>query len=96
MPSPIQMGDLAEVISGMLGNKSPNIGLIVEVLAQQGDHSQYGRMWLCQAEHAELAQAGTRDVSGGRAHFAQDWLRKIEPPAKTVNTSTQRTKEVTQ
>ncbi len=95
MPSPIQKGDLAEVISGVLGDKSPNLGLIVEVLAQQGDHSKYGRMWLCQAEHAELAQPGV-NVPPGDADFAQDWLRKIEPPAKTDTATTNRTKEVTQ
>lgn len=79
MTSPIKAGDLCEVISGMEGSQSPNIGLIVQVLAYRGDHSQHGRIWRCEAQYAVLGQPG-RDVPPGAADFAQNWLRKIEPP----------------
>ncbi len=76
---PIQAGDLAEVISGMLGPKSPNIGLVVRVNAFVGEHSQLGRIWRCTAEYAVRGQPG-RDVPTGTADFAQSWLRRIDVP----------------
>lgn len=92
MSSPIKAGDLAEVIGGKDGAKSPNLGLIVRVLAFRGEHSQHGRIWRCEAEYAVLSQPGV-NVPPGTADFAQDWLRKIEPPATT--TSTETSKEIT-
>ena len=94
MNTPIKAGDLAEVISGMSGAKSPNLGLIVRVLAYRGDHSQYGRIWRCEAEYAELGQPGV-NAPPGTADFAQDWLRKIEPPEQTKTTETTKSKELT-
>lgn len=79
MNSPIKTGDLCEVIDGLHGKHSPNIGLIVRVRAYVGDHSQFGRIWRCSAEYAVLGQAGV-NVPPGEADFAQSWLRKIEPP----------------
>ena len=93
MNSPIKAGDLCKVVSGLEGAQSPNIGLVVSVLARQGEHTLHGPIWICQAEYAVLGQPGTRDVSGGRAHFAQSWLKKIEPPAQTDTKSIIRTKE---
>jgi hypothetical protein len=37
MNEPIKAGDLAEVVSGLLGENSPNIGLIVKVVSYIGD-----------------------------------------------------------
>lgn len=91
MSSPIKKGDLCEVINGMLGAASPNIGLIVEVLSFRGEHSQHGRIWRCKAAYAELGQPGV-NVPPGEADFAQDWLKKIEPPGQATNTT--RTKEL--
>jgi hypothetical protein len=79
MNEPIRAGDLAEVIGGLNGTASPNIGLAVRVLRYVGDHSVLGRIWRCEAEYAVLGQEG-RDVPAGTADFAQSWLRKIEPP----------------
>ena len=45
MNEPIKAGDMAVVIGGMLGDKSPNIGLIVKVVSARGEHSKYGRIW---------------------------------------------------
>lgn len=36
MSAPIQAGDLAEVIDGLQGKDSPNLGLIVKVLVRVG------------------------------------------------------------
>ena len=79
MSEPIKAGDLAEVIDGLQGKASPNIGLIVRVLRFMGEHSQHGRIWRCEAEYAVLGQVGV-NVPPGAADFAQSWLRKIEPP----------------
>lgn len=104
MNSPIKAGDLAEVINGMLGKASPNIGLIVKVKAFRGEHTQYGRIWRCEAHYAELGQPGGKlDSDGklipgkgivtGEADFAQDWLRKIDPPEQSSTTNTNQTLE---
>lgn len=77
----IKAGDLAEVIGGMNGTASPNLGLIVRVLQFRGEHSQFGRIWRCEAEYAELGQPGV-GCPPGQADFAQDWLRKLPPDAK--------------
>lgn len=79
---PIKAGDMAEVVDGLLGKASPNLGLIVKVVSCVGEHSQFGRIWRCDAEYAERGQPG-RDVPGGMTDFAQSWLRKIEPPTLT-------------
>lgn len=78
MSEPIKKGDLCEVIDGLQGASSPNIGLIVEVLTLAGEHSKFGRIWRCQAEFAERGQPGV-EVPGGTADFAQSWLRKLPP-----------------
>lgn len=78
MSEPINKGDLCEVIDGMQGASSPNIGLIVEVLSVAGEHSKFGRIWRCLAEFAERGQPGVK-VPSGTADFAQSWLRKLPP-----------------
>ena len=76
---PIKAGDLCHVISGLNGAASPNIGLVVHVISLQGEHSKYGRIWRCEAEYGEAGQLGDK-VPYGHLDFAQDWLKKIEPP----------------
>jgi len=90
---PISAGCRAEVVGGVLGRESPNLGLIVRVLSKRGEHSVYGPIWRCEAEYAELAQAG-RNVPPGHADFAQSWLRRL-PPDTTPPVAAQRTKETT-
>ena len=87
MKEPIKAGDLAEVIGGLKGKDSPNLGLIVKVIAFVGEHSQHGRIWRCDAEYAARGQDG-KDVPGGMTDFAQDWLRKIQPPPLPAKTKT--------
>lgn len=79
MNEPIKAGDLAEVINGMRGKDSPNIGLIVKVVHRVYECPTLGVIWRCEAEHAERAEHRP-NVPGGLADFAQDWLRKIQPP----------------
>lgn len=102
MQTPISAGDLAEVINGVLGAKSPNLGLIVKVLRYVGDDPTYGRIWRCEAEYAEQwrnrpeAKVTTQITAPpGTTDFAQSWLKKIEPPTQSKSTSTNLDKELT-
>ena len=90
---PIQAGDLCKVISGMRGEASPNIGLIVEVIHRVFECPQLGVLWRCKAEFAVRARDDRALVPGGLADFAQSWLQKIEPPP--VDTTTKTEKEET-
>lgn len=83
MHNPIKANDRCEVVDGLLGKNSPNLGLIVRVKSYVGDHSQLGRIWRCEAEYAILGQEG-KNVPTGQADFAQSWLKKIEPPEDKI------------
>jgi predicted RNA-binding Zn-ribbon protein involved in translation (DUF1610 family) len=88
MKEPIKAGDMAEVINGMTGKASPNIGLIVTVKMLVYECPQLGKIWRCEAEYAETIRNGKCDCPPGMGDFAQDWLRKINPPdglKKTTN-----------
>lgn len=88
MNEPIKAGDRCEVVDGLMGKASPNIGLIVVVRQYVGDHSKFGRVWRCEAEYAERGQIG-RGVPPDMADFAQSWLRKLPPdptPDQSVKT----------
>ena len=89
MSEPIKAGDLCEVIDGLQGKDSPNIGLVVSVRHFVGEHSKHGRIWRCEAEYATRGQEGD-NVPPGLADFAQSWLRKIEPPGQTKSTKTEK------
>ena len=84
MSEPIKSGDRAEVVDGLKGKDSPNLGLIVKVRSLVGEHSKFGRIWRCDAEYAERGQAGV-DVPGGMADFAQSWLRKLPPDSGPIS-----------
>ena len=89
MSTPIQSGDLCEVIGGLGREKSPNIGLTVRVVSLQGEHSQHGRIWRCEGPGVQqLTDAGTYTMTGA-ADFAAVWLRKIEPEGQRDNTTEQ-------
>lgn len=79
MNEPIKAGDLAEVVSGLLGTDSPNIGLIVKVIKYVGDEATLGRIWRCEAEYGQRIQERP-NIPNGYVDFAQSWLRKINPP----------------
>ena len=91
--TPIQAGDIAEVIQGLGRSKSPNIGKRVSVVSLQGEHSQLGRIWRCTGDGVQqLTDAGTY-VTTGWADFPASWLRKVGPVSTTDTTSA--SKEVT-
>lgn len=79
MQEPIKAGNLAEVVSGMQGTDSPNIGLIVKVIKYVGDEITLGRIWRCEAEYAQRIQERP-SIPNRYVDFAQSWLRKINPP----------------
>lgn len=85
----IHAGCRAEVVDGLLGKASPNLGLVVKVLQREGEHTVHGPMWLCEAEYVERAVDGTRNMPPGTAHWAQSWLRKIDPPQAVTTTRTE-------
>lgn len=90
MKEPIKAGDQAEIIAGALGTTGPNIGKMVRVAHFQGDHSVYGRIWRVHGEGLTSEYGAT----GGEIDCAQDWLRKIEPPAGPGQSTTTK-KELT-
>jgi hypothetical protein len=92
MREPIKSGDLCIVIDGLLGKDSPNIGLIVLVKQLVGEREDIGKIWRCEAEYGERLQPRAH-IPMGLTDFAQDWLRKIEPPALTNKTEVN--KEIT-
>jgi hypothetical protein len=99
MNLPIEKECLAEVVGGILGDRSPNLGLRVKVLRYDGDDPHYGRIWLCEAEYAEswasqpgaTPKEGQRKGPAGTLYFAQDWLKRIpEPPPKAETKTTEK------
>jgi hypothetical protein len=65
MSEPIKSNDRCEVVDGLLGKNSPNLGLVVRVKSYVGDHSKLGRIWRCEAKFAVLGQVGVNVPSGG-------------------------------
>lgn len=101
MNEPIKAGDECIVVNGASGPRNQvNLGRRVVVLALQGEHSRFGRIWLCRSqddqpfERIDGIYAEERDLKPSLADFAASWLRKPDPiPPK--ETTTDRTKEVT-
>ncbi len=90
MSRPIATGDKCEVISALGRHKSPNIGLEVLVVSNQGEHSRHGRVVRC--EHPELCQlddAGSYKKFGW-ADLATAWLRRIDEPGLLKTETTER------
>jgi hypothetical protein len=79
MNEPIKSGDLCEVITGLGGPQSPNVGLRVRVCDLMGEHSRFGRVWRCKGDEIkQLTDAGGYEVTGW-ADFPASWLRKLPP-----------------
>jgi hypothetical protein len=74
---PIRAGDLCIVVGGYNGTASPNIGKPVTVDSFQDESAAFGRIWCCTGADLVSAEGESRTW----ANFAQDWLRKVEPPA---------------
>lgn len=71
MNKPISAGDLAIIINSTTGK---SIGKIVTCISMDGEHPEYGRMWLVES-------GGPIMTAGGdtlrRAHSPEKWLRRI-------------------
>lgn len=76
MREPIKRGDMAEVIGGARGHLSPNLGRIVTVGVNRGDHSRFGRIVRVHADGLEHYDGSKHD----ELDMAVAWLRKINPP----------------
>jgi hypothetical protein len=75
MSEPIKSGDRCEVVAGELGLEGPNIGKRVVVRSLRGEHSVFGRIWLCEGAGLTTEFGAT----GTQCDFAQSWLRKLPP-----------------
>ena len=73
---PIQKGDLALVIDGVLGTDSPNIGKEVTVGFLRGQHSKLGNVWRVHSTNL-ITELG---VVTDELDMAQSWLKRIIPP----------------
>ena len=93
MNKPIEAGCLAEVIDGLLGDISPNLGLIVRVIKYVGDQEHFGRIWRCEAEFGTPIQTRSH-IPIGQIDCAQSWLRRL-PDDKLPAQTTKVTDEVT-
>ncbi len=95
MSEPLKVGPgvLCEVIGGLLGEKSPNLGLFVKVtryigyrekLSQSDPH--FGKVWEADAEYSEAppGQHTTRIIQPGKRDFLEHWLKPLpldkQPP----------------
>ena len=81
-------GVLCEVVGGILGEKSPNIGLVVRVTRYIGYREKtsqsdphFGKVWEAEAEYSEAPsfQRITRDISPGKRDFLEHWLKPLPP-----------------
>jgi hypothetical protein len=73
-----KQGDLAEIIHSEYG---VSIGKIVQCVSYDGDHFQYGPMWLVRAKDGLLWEGGSGSGISMTGHIPDDWLRPIKPPA---------------
>jgi hypothetical protein len=98
---PLKVGPnvLCEVIGGLHGEDSPNLGVVVlvtryigyrEKTSQRDPH--FGRVWEAEAEYTEAppSQKITRRIDPGKRDFLEHWLKplpreKQPPEAKTVS-----------
>lgn len=84
---------LCEVVGGILGEKSPNLGMVVRVTRYVGyrektkqSDTHFGKVWEAEAEYAEAPtfQHTTRKIDAGKKDFLEHWLKPLpldkQPP----------------
>jgi hypothetical protein len=83
MSNKVAIGVLCEVINGLLGKDSPNLGLIVRVTKFIGHHEVFGPVWEASNEYGERPEFSEvhRPVPPGHQDYAESWLRPL-PPGK--------------
>lgn len=80
----IAAGDICQVVGGQGLGLSPNLGLEVRVISQQGEHSRLGRIVRCEGAGIKQLYDSGQYVETGWADFATCWLRKAEPTGNVV------------
>ncbi len=87
-PLKVAPGVLCEVVGGMAGDQSPNLGLVVKVTRLVGfreptsaDDPYTGKVWECLAEYSEAPpnQRLKRRIEPGHRDFLEQWLRPLPP-----------------
>jgi hypothetical protein len=87
---PLQVGPnvLCEVIGGLYGEASPNLGMVVRVTRYVGYREKssqsdphFGKVWEAEAEYTEAPseQKITRRIDPGKRDFLQQWLLPLPP-----------------
>lgn len=66
-------GDLAEILKSIDG---ASVGMIVQCISYDGDHSQYGPIWKVRSKSIICTEFGG---IGNEAHVPDEWLRPIIP-----------------
>ncbi len=97
-PPQVGPGVLCEVVGGIEGENSPNLGLFVRVTRYVGYREKskpsdphFGRVWEAEAEYAEApaSQYRTRKIDPGKRDFLEHWLKPVpgQPgPGATTDT----------
>lgn len=102
-PVQVAPGVLCEVINGIHGEKSPNLGLIVKVTRYVGYREKsypgdphFGKVWEAEAEFAEAPpeQKIHRAIEPGKKDFLQHWLKPL-PREKQPGLQKSKTEELT-
>lgn len=72
-------GVLCEVVWGLEGDQSPNLGLVVSVTRLVGQHEDYGPIWEAENEYGIRPEYSKvhRPISPGKQDYAESWLRPL-------------------
>lgn len=84
MSEPIKKGDLAIIIYGFNGNKSPNVGKIVTVGMMAGDHPTLGPMVKIHGENLIIENR----PPANECNILISWLKKVNGPPLPTKTKT--------
>jgi hypothetical protein len=84
MERPLSSGDLCEVINGLAGRQSLNVGKLVtidkRIFGDFGmDHTRYGPMYSCIGQELMILTDGGGYQSVQKADFPGIWLKRIDP-----------------
>jgi len=83
-------GVLCEVVNGLEGKNSPNLGMFVRVTRFIGNYETYGPVWEAKNEYGERPSYSRihRPIAPGHQDYLESWLRPIPPekdPLKALN-----------
>lgn len=96
-PIGVGPGVLCEVVNGLYGEKSPNLGMVVKVTRYIGYREKtkpsdphFGKVWEAEAEYSEapVEQKITRHYEPGKRDFLEHWLKPLPPEKQPDKSST--------